>query len=648
MLLRNERTGISYKLGKRTLIGRATSPDVDVSIADESVSRRHAEILKKAKGFVLRDIDSKNGTFLNEKRITDLAAIAPGDTLRIGKVTFSVECPESSPKGGGDLATDDLIRDGLNGATVADLTRVGVDAKTLCITAGGKRKSIAPSKPLLERLQLIADLTSAIRGASGLEELEHNMAAQMLATFPTAKRCIIVLRGQRGKLMVRAVVSRPKDGSASVRISRTIINHVLDESRSVLCADAMSEGRYADAKSVRAMDIHSFMCAPLMGAEKPFGVVFLDTVAEDQQFSAEDLALLTVSANQTALALEKGQLIEQLDIDRDRLSEENRRLRDTDGIKCDFENIIHVSRKMKDVLDLTQKIATVDSPVLILGDRGTGKELIAHAVHFNSLRREKPFEILNCAAITEQLVQSELFGHEKGAFTDAKTAKPGLFEIANHGTLFLDEVGDLPIETQAKLLRATEYGQVRRVGGTQDISVDVRLIAATNKDLKKEAEEGRFRADLYDRLNVATIDLPPLSKRREDILPLAEHFRSLLARKMNKRVEGLSPDAVSLLRQYDWPGNVRELRNVIEKAMIQVADDVIDLLDLPAEIKATGASNEKYKRMGKLADAEAALKFDMITDALRETEGNKSKAAELLGVSRAGLRKMMEALGMEQ
>ncbi|NOZ20790.1 MAG: FHA domain-containing protein [Planctomycetes bacterium] len=647
MLLRSERTGISYKLGKRTLIGRATTSDVDVSIADESVSRCHAEIIREPEGFFIRDIDSKNGTFLNDKKITSSTVIAPGDTVRIGKVAFSVESPERSPKDGGDLATEDLIYDGKDGATVANLTRVGVDAKTLCVTEGGRKKGAQPSKPLLERLQLIADLTSAIRGASGLEEIEHNMAGQMLATFPTAKRCIIVLRGQRGKLMVRAVVSRPKDSSASVRISRTIINHVLTESRSVLCADAMSEDQYAGAKSVRAMNIHSFMCAPLLGSEKPFGVVFLDTIDHSQQFSGEDLALLTVAANQAALALEKAQLIEQLDIDRDRLSEENRRLRNTDAVKCDFENIVHVSRKMKDVLDLTQKIALVESPVLILGDRGTGKELIAHAVHFNSPRRDKPFEILNCAAITEQLVQSELFGHEKGAFTDAKTAKPGLFEIANHGTLFLDEVGDLPLETQAKLLRATEYGQFRRVGGTKDIEVDVRLVAATNKDLKKEADEGRFRADLYDRLNVAVINLPPLSKRREDILPLANHFVSELARKMSRRVTGLSNEAISLLRRYNWPGNVRELRNVIEKAMIQVTDDVIDVADLPVDIREAGSSAEKYKRIGRLAEAEAALKFDMITDALRETDGNKSKAAELLGISRAGLRKMMDALGME-
>ncbi len=316
--------------------------------------------------------------------------------------------------------------------------------------------------------------------------------------------------------------------------------------------------------------------------------------------------------------------------------------------KYDFENIIGKSKAIDEVFAKIRQIADTKTNVLITGESGTGKELIAKAIHYNSSRRGKPFVAINCAAIPETLMESEIFGHEKGAFTDASARKIGQFELANEGTLFLDEIGDLPLLTQAKILRVLQEKEFLRVGGTKTIKVDVRLIAATNKDLVKATKEGRFREDLFYRINVIPVFLPPLRERREDIPPLIEHFINKKSIDNNKAKKSFSQEAMDIMLNYNWPGNIRELENVIERIITLTPDDVIKIEHLPQnitkDIKTTVMKEEILS--GKLTLPEAIENFEkeLILNALAKTNYVQTQAANILGISRRILKYKMDSL----
>jgi two-component system, NtrC family, response regulator AtoC len=302
---------------------------------------------------------------------------------------------------------------------------------------------------------------------------------------------------------------------------------------------------------------------------------------------------------------------------------------------------------MQNVLSMVEKIARSDaSTVLIQGESGTGKELIAKAIHYESARADKPFMAINCAAVPETLLESELMGHEKGAFTDAKLQKKGLFEIADGGTLFLDEIGDMEPGMQAKLLRVLEERSFRRVGGTKDVQIDVRIVSATNKDLLKAMEEKTFRNDLYYRIQVIPLFLPPLRERQEDIIPLAEHFISHFNREFGKSVKGISKMAEKFLTEYTWPGNIRELKNVIERAIILENEEMLLLEHLPQEIvaKAGGSGGGGFRLPPEGIDIED-VERELIRQALEISEGNQSKAAKKLSLGIDAFRYRMKKFG---
>ncbi|MCY1078584.1 sigma-54-dependent transcriptional regulator [Archangium lansingense] len=321
--------------------------------------------------------------------------------------------------------------------------------------------------------------------------------------------------------------------------------------------------------------------------------------------------------------------------------------------------IIGESPQLQEVFKIIDKVADTPSTVLINGESGTGKELIASALHGASSRRDKPFIKINCAAIPHNLLESELFGYERGAFTGAVTSKPGRFELADGGTLFLDEIGEIPVEMQVKLLRALQEGEFERVGGIKTTRVDVRLIAATNRDLQAEIETGRFRKDLYYRLAVVPIVLPPLRERRADIPTLAGHFVEKYNRKLNKKIEGISDDAMALLQAYSWPGNIRELENLIERVLLFADGPFITAKDLPEPVRQgpataapalSAAHLEASTGEGGLKDIvrmkAAELEKDLITKALEETGGNVTRAARLLQISRKSLQTKMKEFGL--
>lgn len=318
----------------------------------------------------------------------------------------------------------------------------------------------------------------------------------------------------------------------------------------------------------------------------------------------------------------------ELNLERQKLFDENVRIKQKLQEEFSFQNIIGNSHKMRDVYEQVAKVSRSDTTVLLRGESGTGKELIAKAVHYNSLRREKPFITVNCAAIPENLIESEFFGHEKGSFTGAVARKLGRFEIADGGTIFLDEVGELGAMTQVKLLRVLQEQEFERVGGTEKIQVDVRIIAATNANLEQSIEKGKFREDLYYRLDVYPIYLPPLRDRKTDILLLADFFMMKYGRQNGKAISRISTPAIDMLMRYHWPGNVRELENCIERAALVCEDQVIHSYHLPPTLQ-TAESSNTISRLS-LNDSVSAYEKELIQDTLKTTKGNQARAARLL------------------
>ena len=331
--------------------------------------------------------------------------------------------------------------------------------------------------------------------------------------------------------------------------------------------------------------------------------------------------------------------------EQERLKRENIQLKKELKEEHRFSNIIARSPKMREIFDTIEKVSGYKTTVLIIGESGTGKELLARAIHYNSRRAEKPFIAINCGAIPENLLESELFGHRKGSFTDAVRTKKGLFEDAHEGTLFLDEIGELPFLLQVKLLRALQEEEIRRVGDNQPVKVDVRILAATVHDLAQKVRKGTFRSDLYYRLNVLTLNVPPLRERRDDISLLVNHFLRKFNRKLGTKVEKISPEAYQLMLKYDWPGNIRELENMIERAIILSSNNIITSDTLPPEIKKFSENDSAPLSPDGLSLKKASklLEISLIKKALKATKGNHTRAAKILEIShRALLYKLKE------
>jgi DNA-binding NtrC family response regulator len=362
----------------------------------------------------------------------------------------------------------------------------------------------------------------------------------------------------------------------------------------------------------------------------------IETAVEAMKQGAYDFITKPVDPKHLEIVLDKA-------LERESLRAQNRFLQtEIEGRRAE---IVAEDLTMKHLLQLARRAAASNSTILLLGESGTGKEIFARRIHEWSPRATHPFTVVNCVAIPDQLLESELFGHEKGAFTGAHQLKRGKFEVADRGTVFLDEIGEVPASIQTKLLRVLQDHEFERVGGTRSIKADIRVIAATNSDLEQAVKEGRFREDLYYRLNVVSITLPPLRDRREDIPPLIEHFLRKYARELNKPMKRLTRDALDGLIAYHWPGNVRELENVVERAMVLSIGEEIGLDDLPSQI-ASGPRREPFRGKG-FHEAAKEFKRWMIQDAIRQSHGNQTRAAELLGLQRTYLAKLVRLLGIK-
>jgi transcriptional regulator with GAF, ATPase, and Fis domain len=392
---------------------------------------------------------------------------------------------------------------------------------------------------------------------------------------------------------------------------------------------------------------HAFLACPLVANTEILGVIVLGKKTAGDVFTAGDQKLLTTLAVQAALFIKNATLLRRLEAEARRLGKRVELLESDTTSRPDLSWIRSESATMRRLADQVESAAAAGATVLLLGESGTGKSLVARILHRLSARREGPFLEVNCGAIPAGLIESELFGHARGAFTGAARERPGLFEEANGGTILLDEVADLPLELQVKLLSVIEQHRVRRVGENRDRPVDVRIIAATNADLAAAVRSGRFREDLYYRLNVITLTIPPLRQRREDILPLARRFLAELARETNRRILGLSPAAEEALLEHSWPGNVRELRNVVERSLLLKGPGAtVEFRDLPPLHALAGPERSTELPDGPLADAVRGYERSLIVTALERSGGVVARAADLLGISRTNLHNKLAKHGL--
>ncbi len=429
-----------------------------------------------------------------------------------------------------------------------------------------------------------------------------------------------------------------------------IAGWVVREGMPAVVADVTQDPRfYTGVDKQTGMQTKSYLCVPLRWRERIIGVLTAINKRAGS-FSQENVRLLEALGGPLAIAIENARLIQELQAARERLQEENLYLREEIGQVARFETLIGESPKMQEVYGLVERVLNTQATVLLTGESGTGKELIARVIHYEGPRAKGPFIAVNCAAIPETLLEAELFGYEKGAFTGAVQRKLGRFELASGGTLFWDEIGEMSPTLQAKLLRVLQEQKFERLGGTETLTTDARLIAATNQNLERLMAEGRFRQDLFYRLNVYPVPLPPLRERKEDILPLALHFLEKYNKELGKEVTGLSKEARELLLSYAWPGNVRELENVMERAVILCRGTGVTAQDLPLFLREPpGVQSLRSETFtlppGGIALAE--LEKQLIIQALERANNNKVKAGKLLGLSRTQLRTRMKNHGLE-
>ncbi len=607
-------------------IGRESSNTLPVS--DLALSRRHCAIKRKEAGFIIHDLDSLNGTFVNgipikERQLRHSDQIKIGDCLFLFVTEEDEVAPTASPVQLDEqrLTAQSTIQLKLDDALYLQPERISA--------------SLSPTARVVRDLNALLKISAAINSVSNIEPLQR-LLLESLFEITSAARGAVLLTGEKAEDITSLFgLDRLAQSDKPIPVSRTIVNQVLTDKTALLSNDVAQNEAFANAESLQASQVHSVLCAPLVLLEKPFGAIYLDTNDPTAHFDENHLQLIIAIASLAAVAMDRAQHLEQVEDTIERLQNDLNLM----------HNMIGESAKMRDVYKLIARVAPTDSTVLIRGESGTGKELAARAIHQNSRRASKPFIAINCAALAETLLESELFGHEKGAFTGAIAQKKGKLEIANGGTLFLDEIGEMAVALQVKLLRVLQEREFERVGGTHPIKIDVRVLAATNKNLEEAIRSSEFRQDLYYRLNVVQLVMPPLRERREDILLLANYFAAKHGDRCKRRIRGISAAARDCLLNYEWYGNVRELENAIERAITLSTSDWLLPEDLPETIieteTPTGATIPQYH------EAITAAKKTLILNAVEQAKGNYTEAAKLLGVHRNYLSRLIRNLNLK-
>jgi Nif-specific regulatory protein len=605
--------GMTIPLGELEItIGRDAGNEV--AINDPLVSRRHCSIRHLGGQIQVSDLQSLNGTFVNGMPIRE-KALEHHDRIKVGASQFIFLVRED------DTALSVPLSDSSDGQIAPAITLQLECEESVDRQVDQVSEKISPNLRPARDLAALLRISTAINGIKKPQELESRVLDMLLEVIPVERAAILLVGQNSDEFISGAYCERATDSKASFRISRTIVRQVLRGGLAVMGNDVLSDSAFQSNESIVASQIRSLLCVPLIVFGSKLGVIYADATISEARLDEHHLQLLTAIASVVAVALEHARYVEWLE-------GENKRLQEEINIEHDM---VGESSRIREIYQFVGRVAAADSTVLITGESGTGKELVARAIHRNSRRANRPFVAINCAALTESLLESELFGHEKGAFTGAFSQKKGKIEIGDSGTLFLDEVGELALPLQAKLLRVLQEREFERVGGTRPIKVDIRLIAATNRNLDEAMKHSQFRQDLFYRLNVVSVTMPPLRDRREDIPLLATYFVQKYSREANRPVVGISPEAHALLTSYDWPGNVRELENALERAVVLGSSDHIRPEDLPEALVETTSSNEPL-RAGTLRYHETvnSVKRQLILKAIEQAGANFTEAAKLL------------------
>ncbi|MAG55538.1 MAG: hypothetical protein CMJ83_04530 [Planctomycetes bacterium] len=625
--------------GSAITLGRA--PENQVILSDARASRQHIRIEPRPGGWRVVDVGSQNGTFRNGRRIRS-APLRPGDVLTIGstRITFDV-----GPSGAAGPRS-----------TTSEMTVT--ESPPEPDTVGGP-----VTDALGKRLQCVAEVTNALNAnpdASDLLDRIIDAAVELTGS----ERGFLILSGKEGMEFAAARNIEQQDLSKpEFEVSWSIAIQVGTRGESVLAVNAAEDPRFSKLESVESLGLLSVLCVPVKGSGRITGVIYVDNRLHLGAFSPDDQAVLGILADQAGIALANRTLMNDLVSKRNEVEELNKKLQSEverqgselsriksamtpggDDPYVGYRALLGGSARMDELRHLLQKVSATDFPVLVQGESGTGKELVARCIHANSGRQKEPFISINCAAIPETLLESELFGHTRGAFTGADRAKQGLFEAADGGTLFLDEVSEMSPAMQSRLLRVLQEGEVRPVGGKEPIQVDVRVVAASNRDLAGMVSTGEFREDLYYRLRVLPVTVPPLRERREDIPDLMTHFfRKHVTPEAPPKVD---PEALDVLCSYAWPGNVRELENEVKRLSV-LAGPVVVRTSISRNILEAGemlvGKDSDFEDLNGLIEA---IETREIRKALGKAKGNKTKAASLLGITRFTLQRKLDKYGV--
>ncbi|HET6422275.1 MAG TPA: sigma 54-interacting transcriptional regulator [Planctomycetaceae bacterium] len=642
--------GRQYRLipGQITTLGRA--PTNRIPVPDEVCSRNHCEVFQSAGRWLIRDLGSRNGTKVQGQVIDGDCALHPGQLIQLGSTVLSYTLDsraQPTPPG----------RDPLEPDTATEMTIAGAQPEIVHRTHQSSYRSaeIHQRDRMGRDLARLYKLAMEMSASTDVVELAETVLNGILASTPANIGAVLMLsdptKDSPSSADLQTVAYKSRIPMPYQRVSDSLSQVTLSERDAILARDVLDDDRLKKKESFEEISVESVICAPVRSGDQLFGLVHLYSSDITQPLEPDDLDFTLAVADQFALAVENIQRREQLAAGLERAKTENQTLREQLRVETELVGESSAITRLRDRLS---RIAPTGATVLIRGESGVGKELVARAIHMNSARRSGPFVTMNCAALSESLLESELFGHEKGSFTGAVNRKIGKFEQAHQGTLFLDEVGEMSLAIQAKFLRVLEGHPFERVGGGTTVQVDVRVVAATNRALEEAVGEGQFRKDLYFRLQVVELNVEPLRARRSDIPLLAQYFLDKFARKIGRPAMEFSADAIELLRNYDWPGNVRELQNTIERAIILALGPQIEAHDIQLSTlgRTAGKDTATLSVMNPGDDFQPQSLEDLerrhILATLHSTGGNKSQAAQILGIERSTLDRKLKRYESER
>jgi Nif-specific regulatory protein len=604
-------------------------PTNAVAVPDASVSRKHCLLRREEDGrFRVKDLDSRNGTLVNGLAVKE-QWLHHGDEIATGDSVFLFLLEEE------DMAAP-VGRVEFDDSHPTAETKVIHPKEVMYLQPDRLLKELPPTSQVARNLNALLKISRVVHAIRDLEELQAQLLDLIFEVVPACRGAILLAEGAAQEFSCLYARTRRAGQPQLVRVSRTIARQVMEQNVAILGVDVPTSGALRDVESLAQSDVRSLLCVPLTVFQRVIGCIYLDSTNSASRFQEDHLQLLAAIAGISAVALDNARRLQWLEQENQRLTTEVRQ----------EQSLVGEGARMKEIFQFLARVAPTESTVLIEGESGTGKELAARALHRNSKRGNKQFVAINCAAIPETLLESDLFGHERGAFTGAAVQKKGRLEVADGGVVFLDEIGELAPALQVKLLRVLQEREFERVGGTQTIKVDIRLIAATNRDLTEAVRTGDFRQDLYYRLAVVRLTMPPLRERREDIPMLTRHFVQKYAKRSKVKPKPVSREAMAALVNYEWPGNVRELENAIERALVMGSSDAVLLEDLPESLLEQESPAEMHE--GKYHASVKELKKQLIIDAVEQTRGNYVEAAGILGVHPNYLHRLIRNLGLKE